>query len=356
MPSNSIFIAFTGPEVDQSQDVVEISPGYECWNLRKFTIDSFLAALKEKIPPINDNVLNNYRAADDNPRPDFGLRQADFDLCSWGLLLPKIVPESYGGYPESLFLLNLYSPHFLYPVFYATDFGIAPTTAKKDKYLYFHNQKQKARFARTAFVNFYNELRTESLYATWDTRRMAKWHREEWRLFAACLLFSELKEYENQKQIFGWQRESADLSTILEALFTAGDDDNTEISYRLRKRFAALVGFRFPHIETYVKKLYKQRSSFVHGSFFREIQKEMKVTKSGLAELPPPEFEFLYVQKEYVRVALASYLYLYKMFRIDPQSFPDCKNVLQILEKAIIDIDSRRMIQSHVAHILDLMA
>jgi len=45
---------------------------------------------------------------------------------------------------------------------------------------------------------------------------MARWDKEEWRLFVACSLFTELRSYENKKCPFTWQRESADMATILE--------------------------------------------------------------------------------------------------------------------------------------------
>ena len=93
-----------------------------------------------------------------------------------------------------------------------------------------------------------------------------------------------------------------------EALFTAGGDDNTEIGYRLRKRIAMLLSRQIPNIEAKMKELYKQRSAFVHGSFFRQIHKKTVVEK-GLAHLPAPPFQFLYSEKELVRIALVAYLY-----------------------------------------------
>lgn len=73
------------------------------------------------------------------------------------------------------------------------------------------------------------------------------------------------------------------------------------------------------------------------------------------AELPSPPFRFLYRQKEHVRLALVSYLYLNKMYRADPASFFGCKNVLHILETAIIDTNLRIRIEKHTAHILGLL-
>jgi hypothetical protein len=95
MSAKSIFIAFTGPKIQQ------------------------------RIPPMNENVLKNYKrgaTAGDTP---FGISSEDYARCSWGLLLPDLVPESLGnGYAEIVFLLSLYSPRFLYPVFNLSDFGI----------------------------------------------------------------------------------------------------------------------------------------------------------------------------------------------------------------------------------------
>lgn len=55
---------------------------------------------------------------------------------------------------------------------------------------------------------------------------MAGWDREDMRIFLACLLFNELRDSEHSKYAFTWQGESADIATILEALFTAGGGDH----------------------------------------------------------------------------------------------------------------------------------
>jgi len=353
MASKSLFIAFTGPEIGEDP-IVEISTGYECWNLKRCSFDEFIPALQAKISPLNDNVLKNYRAADADPYPDFGIRQADYEKCSWGLLLPSPVPGALGGYGESLFLLNLYSPHFLYPMFGANDFGIYRFQRPKSPALFFAQQDQASRFSKSAFVEFHKILASASLYSAWDTSRFAQWHKEDWRLFTACQLFANLREYENSKQLFGWQRESADLCTILETLFTAEGNDNTEIGYKLRKRLAVLVSQRIPSIEEDIKALYKQRSAFVHGSFFRQFYKEIRV-RNGLAELPKPPFDFLYKQKEHVRAALAAYLYLHRAFTEDRQAFAACGNVLEVLERAIIDTELRGIVTKQTSYILGLL-
>lgn len=183
---------------------------------------------------------------------------------------------------------------------------------------------------------------------------MSHWNEEDWRLFVACLLFTELKTYENSKYTFTWQRESADMATILEALFTAGSGDQSEVGYKLRKRIAALMGFHFPGIEQEIKELYKQRSAFVHGSFFLQVRKDIEI-EDGLASLPSPPFQFLYKQKEHIRHALAAYLYLSKIRKSDMEEFKGFRNVLESLEKSIIDLDLRAKVRKHAKKILDLM-
>jgi hypothetical protein len=352
MSSKSIFLAFTGPAINQAAPALEISPGYECWNLKGFTIDAFIAALQVKIPPLNDNVLRNYRAPDFDTAPDFGIQQTHYDKGSWGILLPSLSEQTLGGFGETLFLLNLYSPHFLYPIFEASDFGISLTQRPKNPALFFAQQNQASRFSTPAFIQFHKAIASEALYAAWDTSRFAHWDWEDWRLFTACQSFSDLSQYENSKQVFGWQRESADLSTILEALFTAEGNDNTEIGYRLRKRLAVLLSRRIPTIETDIKELYKQRSAFVHGSFFQQFHRNIEI-KNGLAQLPQPPFDFLYKLKEYVRVALVAYLYLHNILETDRSAFPGCDSVLQLLERAIIDTGLRSTVEKHTSFILD---
>lgn len=349
----SIFVCFGGPAVSQADSLIRISPGYECWNVKASNLDTFIENITAKIPPINDNVLNHYRAPDGDARLEYGIRPQEYERGSWGLLLPEPVPEALGGYAETMFLLNLYSPQFLYPTFYVTDFGIHRPQQPLTRQLVFHGQNQSQRFARESFVRFHKALMPESAYSVWQAPRVARWNEEDWRLFIACMLFSEQRQYENSKVVFGWQRESSDLATILEALFTAEHNENTEIIYRLKKRVAVLLAAHVPGIEDAIRELYKQRSSFVHGSFFQSLKKKMKV-QNGFAELPSPPFQFLYSQKENVRLALIAYLYLDKARRLNSADFK-CESVLQLLERAIIDVKVRGLIEAHTAEILGLL-
>ena len=214
-----MFFAFTGKPAEQTQNISEIQDGYEFWNLKKFTIDEFVKALKAKIPPVNNNVLRNYKV-EDSTREPFGSTEKQYEKCSWGLLIPHTLEEGGFSHAETMFLLNLYSLNFLYPVFHANDMGIMRQKHDKDSMIYFHTQDCSI-FNNKNFVEFYKTLFEQSKYGSWHLDRIQSWNKEDWRLFVAALLYSGLKDYENAKSSFGWQRESAEMATILEALFTA---------------------------------------------------------------------------------------------------------------------------------------
>jgi hypothetical protein len=166
------------------------------------------------------------------------------------------------------------------------------------------------------------------------------------------LLFGGLKEYDNGKNAFGWQREAADMAAILEALFTAGDTTNEEVGYRLRKRVAVLLSEPFPSIEDDVKELYTQRSAFVHGSFFAKIAKDSKRASNN----PPlPDFRLLLTHKYYLRWALVAYLHLAQIMRAQPTRFGQIKNVMGTLEQAIINVSLRNDLVLEAKKVLNLM-
>jgi hypothetical protein len=355
MPPKDILIAFTGPRVQQEQAVYQIAVGHECWNLAKFERGEFLSLARQRIPPMNTNVLGNYERGDASSNSPYGLDDETYQRCSWALLLPDLVPNSLGYFcSDILFLLNLYSPRFLRPLFYLSDFGVQRPDQHEDYRLFYHDQNQAPRFSRRQFVKFYEMLASEAGYGSWQADRMAKWDQEDWRLFVACLLFSELRQGEHSKQVFTWQRESADMATILEALFTAGSDDLGEVGYKLRKRIAVLLAVWFPDIEQDVKRLYRQRSSFVHGSFFQQAKKDIEVSH-GLAKLPSPPFEFLYLRKEEIRRALAVYIYLNKLRKSAEEGFGHRRSVVDILETSIVDLDMRARVKSKAEQIMELM-
>ena len=60
--TKTIFLAFRGKSIEQDEKILEIQDGYECWDLKKFTLDQFIEEIKIKIPPVNSIVLRNYRS------------------------------------------------------------------------------------------------------------------------------------------------------------------------------------------------------------------------------------------------------------------------------------------------------
>jgi len=354
MVSNQVFIAFTGPRIEQEVPTRQIALGYECWNLAKFKFDDFVSAIQSRIPPINENVQKNYKI-EDAGLDRFGLSAEQYGKCSWGLLLPSPVPDAIGpGYPESLFVINLYSPHFLYPAFHVSQLGIWRDDHRKSVLLYYADQNQADRFSREQFPEFYDSLISESVYAVWQANRVARWTKEDWRVFVACLMFTGLTTYDTGKSPFTWQREAADIATVLEALCTAGTGDSTEVGYKLRKRVAALVSHRFSDIEKSVKELYQQRSDFVHGSFYLGLAKGTK-TSAQFADLPMPSFQMLYQHRDYVRHTLTAYLYLNKVRKSGNRDFARFRSVLEILEASIIDVGLRAKVASQADTVLSLM-
>ena len=95
MASKSIFIAFTGPEIDQTEPVCKVEDGYECWNVKKFHLDGFIAAMQGCIPPVNDDVAQrNYKHESGTPQDFMSVSDKQYGAASWGLLLPSDVPDS----------------------------------------------------------------------------------------------------------------------------------------------------------------------------------------------------------------------------------------------------------------------
>lgn len=347
--------AFAGEEIKQLQKIRKIDEGYELWNLKKFSRDEFIDALKKKIPPVNNNVLRNYGRAKTDGNDPFGITEKQYKECSWGLFISDSL-DGMGSYAETIFLLNLYTPVFLYPRFYCSDFGIQRISHSSFAASYTY-QNQTPFFKTKKFVAFFKTLLPQSQYAAWQLNRIKKWSKEDWRLFVASRLFSGLEAYDNRKNIFGWQRESADMAAALEALFTAGDASNEEVGYRLRKRIATLLSWKIPSIEEEIKEIYSQRSAFVHGSFFAQIAKDSKISNNNL---PNPDIKLLHNQRECVRLALVAYLHLARLIQENPEEYKDpttSKNptVMSVLERAIIDIKLRGKIVKEIKALFSLM-
>lgn len=344
-----IFLAFMGKDIKQDNKIFEIGEGFECWNLKKFKFNDFIKEIKKKIPPANLKVSSsNYKI--DKEVGFIGITEEYFNQCSWGLFIPENLTNTFDCF-ETCFILNLYSPKFLHPLFCVKDLGIIKQEKnKKYKLTSFHTQDCSI-FCKKEFIFFYRKMLEHSKYAVWDYNRVKLWKEEDWRMFIVASLYFGLKDYENSKKPFEWQRESAEMSTIMEALFTASDSQNEEIGYRLRKRISVLLSYKFPTIEEDIKELYKARSLFVHGSFFKQIA---KTQKKAPGTIPSPDFEILYKHKEYVRFAIIAYLNLINAAREERIKVKE-ESVINMLEESIIDIKLRKQIVDETKEILSLM-
>lgn len=350
--NRGLFIVFSGPEINQQDAVYGISRGYQCWNLKRFTRDGFIIALKEAIPPVNDNVLRNYKT-EDSGDDRYGIAERHFAESSWGLMIPT--PPADGGmfsFGETVFLLELYSPVFMYPLFYGSDFGISREQYSTRSAVPFRHPCHPDVFKRPQFVEFFEMLSPQAQYGAWHRYRMERWTPEDWRLFTAALLYRGLREYDQGKSAFGWQRESADMACVLEALFTAEDVHTREIGRRLRGRVAALLSGTFPAIAEDVRTLYQQRSAFVHGSFFTQMAKDSKEWDHGL---PIPDYLALESQRERVRWALAAYLHLSQLHRKSPERYNHKQRVIEILETSVTDAQLRKRMLDDLAPLFALL-
>ncbi len=342
-----IFIGFVGQSDELTEKILEIQEGYEIWNLKLFSLEEFTKIVKDRIPPVNNNVINNYIVEEYNE--NYGITEEYFSRCTWGLFIPDSLGDVSGdSFSETMFLLNLFSPSFLYPIFYVTDFGVTVKRYDNRKILSFGNSQGQAKlFTSSNFVDFFKTLLPSSAYSgTWQLDRVQVWKKEDWRLFVAGMLFSDLRVYDNSKSALTWQRESVEMSMVLESLFIADDTNSEEIGYRLRKRIAVLLSVYFPNIENDIKELYKARSEFVHGSFY------LKLAKSS-DQLPTPNFNLLHQQTEFVRWSLIGCLHLFQVIN-NGSKYPQ-KSVMSVLEAAIVDVKLRESILNDVSEVFSLL-
>jgi len=349
-----IFIGFYGwssPEIDQEDKIYEIGKDFELWNLRKFSTSDFIESIKIRIPPVNENVLKYYIT---EKSESIGLTKEECERSLWGILLPDPDNIHYSGYSEVLSLLNLFSPQYMKPDFYITNSGIHKIKNFNKNEIKANNYQGHNYFISKKFITFYELLIKEMKYFIWDRDVVIKWSKEDWRLYMASIFYKGLEEYEESKSYYTWQRESADMATLLETLFTAGDASNEEIGYRLRKRIAVLIQWKYNEIEKDIKILYKDRSEFIHGSYYIKIISEMKKNENDNAVPPVPDFDKLYKSKEQIRFIFISYLYIHKIFESKSEPlFQKYDNVQNMLEEAIIDINLRSKITELTKQIIE---
>lgn len=310
---NYIFIAFYGWEDHKIKlaKYKKIGDKFEIWNLQKFKLEEFVENIKNKIPPVNQNVINNY-LSEEKLENDYGIKEETFKKTLWGILCP-VKDKYYFDHSEFVkitFLLDLYLNNNLYPAFFVSHMGI--TKINKFKMIeVLPNDLQKYKLINKNFITFYKEFIDTTKYIIWNRDEILKWNEEDWRLYIATNFYNDLKKYKS-KNIFNWQKESADMCILLETLLTAGDSSTEEIGYRLRKRVSVLMNWIFVDIEEEIKKLYKERSNFIHGSHYKNIIKEMRKNPYDKALPVGPNFKELEKIKDYIRHIFIFYLYLNK--------------------------------------------
>ena len=350
-----LFIAFYGwpnPPMKQDEATYKIEEDFECWNLKKFSAEEFIETVKTRIPPENENVLKYYLTGG---KSQFGISKDQYEHCLWGLLIPKL-PGWLADYRESLSLLNLFSTKFMQPAFCVSRMGISKISEFNPRNVQPNDYQGYEHFKTSDFTSFYKTFIDQTKYFVWMREEAIKWSEEDWRLFMAANFYEWLEKYERGKTIFTWQRESADMTTFLETLFTAGDSQNEEITYRLRKRIGALIQWKFSDIEKDIQELYKDRSDFIHGNHYKKIIKEMRKNPNDKGMPLHPDFEKLYRTKEQIRFIFVAYLYLHKIMNSESgEFFNSYKNVQQILEEAILNTKLRVKITEAIKPIIELL-
>ena len=123
-----MFVAFGGNQTPSQQEVRHrFAEGYELWKLDGLPFAEFIQQIQQAIPPVHQNVTTekNYMKSIIG-----NVDMAPFYAkCKWGLLLPTPSEDRNWEYEEeTLRLLNLYSPAFLYPYFFVNDLGIQDQT------------------------------------------------------------------------------------------------------------------------------------------------------------------------------------------------------------------------------------
>lgn len=343
---NKTFLAFTGPEISQAQNIFKNGKQIECWNLKKMDVSDFVEHIKKEVKPVNKRI-EEFGYINPDPQKHLGISEELYKEASWGLLLPLQVKGRVssitGSAPEIKMILNLYSSKFLHPIFSVSEIGIRDLNAPKGtpRLVYFHQQEQSEKFKTMGFRKYYSDFVEYGEYATLPHDKLKLWNAEQWRISTALNSFSDLHEYDFGRSLYMWQKEAADMAIILENLFTATDDSNSEIIYRLKKRIAALSAPFLKDIESDVAALYSLRCKLVHGSIFSSIHKTMKKNKDTDKNFDSPDYDFLIKQRNNIRILLVLYLNLFKRMGHEFKGF---SNVMLLLEASIIDTELRKRI------------
>lgn len=348
-----IFLAFPGYQVTLKQKVKKIDD-FEFWNLEKMTDNEFISLIQRKIKPFNKNVRKNYFSV--NTEQDF---RESYKNCSWGILLPNYAKDYLDGRYESSFTVNLFSELNLPVMFYVQRMGIS--VEKRNILIHekaqFHSEDKK--FLNKKFIQFYNHIFPALLGVRWQAYEVAKWDREDWRMYVSCLLFNELAKYQRSKQVMTWQAECADIVSFYEALLSKEPNDNGQ--YKISQRIEVLLGQyykkEFSKVKDGLKQLFNSRNDFVHGSFFDRLKKTTKTypDNQNMAQLPTVDFNFLETQSKIAKQVLVIFLFLKKTFK-GKKIFGKNITIPELIHAGIMDVKIRENIQNRTSEILKLMS
>jgi hypothetical protein len=348
-----IFLAFPGYQVTLNQKIKKIGD-FEFWNLEKISDEEFISLIKNKIKPFNGNIKKNYFFT--STEKEF---KESYKNSSWGMLLPNYAKDYLDGKHESLFTVNLYSYLNLPVMFFVQRMGIS--VENKDipifKKAQFHSEDKK--FLNKKFIEFYKIIFPTLIGTRWDAYDVAKWDREDWRMYVACILFNELAKYQRSKLVMTWPSECADIVTFYESLLSKEPNDNGQ--YRISQKIEVLLGKyykkEFHKIREDLKQLFYARNDFVHGSFFDRLKKTTKTypDNKNMAQLPTVDFNFLETQSKIAKQVLVVFLYLKKKLNRKIIS-GDYKTMPEIINSGIMDIKKRKILQKNADKILKLMS
>jgi hypothetical protein len=374
-----------------------IAPGIECWNLRKMNLDQFISEVSTAIAPRNP-AMPIERFLQDHHFRVVSARENDIDkikaawkpyyeLVSWGLLIKtktnswakKVNPHIRSAidfqYLEenALFLINLFSPHFLHPIFTVSDIGLHSSDIPYGELkVSLQNQEQASIFKNQNFTKFFNEL-SRMDYAFYNLlsleitgagsegmndlykllRRKKLVSEEEYRAARACCLFDELKKYSYRGKNYLNDKEYVEFCTILETLLTF--DDRSGASYKLRKRMTIMLGgtLRKVDLDDEITGLTKNRNNFIHGTSFSVIE---AIDHKDFLEKYKELFRKTELYTKLTRFALIGFLYLLKQKLLHRAYRKITKNSIpNLLEAALIDISLRNKLQNQLRAIYKLI-
>ncbi len=393
----SFFFTFRGYKNTQLRKRHVIAPGIECWNLRKMNFDEFISEISVAITPRNpsmpaENFLQDHHFRLTSPQEnDVDKIKATwkpyYELASWGLLMKiktngwanKINPHIRSAVTDqylednALFLINLFSPHFLHPIFVVNDMGFHSNGIPYGELkVSLQDQEQAPVFKDQNFVKFLNELSKVdyifynllSLEVTGSgssgmndlykiLRRKKIVSEEEYRAARACCLFDELKKYSYRGKNHLNDKEYVELCTILETLLTF--DDRSGASYKLRKRMTIMLDniLKKVDIDDEIAGLTKNRNNFIHGTSFSVIE---AVDHNDFLEKYKELFRKTALCTTLTRFALVGFLYLLKQKILHRayRNFPK-NSIPNLLEAALLDLPHRKKIQKQLGRIYALM-